>query len=118
MFIAWDTGSWSAADYTRPLPPDRLAIVAADGVFSYFDLRQAAARVATELMGEAGDLGQARVAFLVPPSFAHVVISRGIWLAGGVCVPLAVSHPPSAREHVIRDSGASVVVRGGRQAGE
>ena len=84
-------------------------------MFSYFDLRQAAARVAAELRGDAGTLSGARVAFLVPPSFAHVVISRGIWLAGGVCVPLAVSHPPAELEHVIRDSGASVVVGGGRQ---
>ena len=85
-------------------------------MFSYFDLRQAAARVAAELAGEGGDLREARVAFLVPPSFAHVVISRGIWMAGGVCVPLAVSHPPAELEHVVRDSGASVVVGGGRQA--
>ena len=84
-------------------------------MFSYFDLRQAAARVAAELTGDAGNLREARVAFLVPPSFAHVVISRGIWLAGGVCVPLAVSHPPAELEHVIRDSGATVVVGGGRQ---
>jgi len=85
-------------------------------VFSYFELQQAAARVAAELAGEAGGLREARVAFLVPPSFAHVVISRGIWIAGGVCVPLAVSHPPAELEHVIRDSGASVVVGSGRQA--
>lgn len=85
-------------------------------MFSYYDLRQAAARVAGELAGEGGDLREARVAFLVPPSFAHVVISRGIWMAGGVCVPLAVSHPPAELEHVVRDSDASVVVGGGRQA--
>ena len=56
------------------------------------------------------DLHEERVAFLVPPSFAYAVIARGIWLAGGVAVPLAVSHPPPELEHVIRDSGASVVV--------
>jgi malonyl-CoA/methylmalonyl-CoA synthetase len=85
-------------------------------VFSYYDLAQAAGRVAAELAGGAGDLDGARVAFLVPPSFAYVVISRAIWLAGGVAVPLAVSHPAAELEHVIRDSGASVVVGSGRQA--
>jgi malonyl-CoA/methylmalonyl-CoA synthetase len=85
-------------------------------VFSYYDLAQAAARVAAELAGGRGDLREERVAFLVPPSFAYVVISRGIWLAGGVAVPLAVSHPPAELEHVIRDSGASIVVGSGRQA--
>jgi malonyl-CoA/methylmalonyl-CoA synthetase len=95
---------------------DRLAIVAADGVFSYYDLAAAAARVAAELTRGSGALDGARVAFLVPPSFAYVVISRGIWLAGGVAVPLAVSHPPAELEHVIRDCAASIVIGGGRQA--
>ena len=95
---------------------DRLAIVAADGVFSHFDLAEAAARVATVLAGPDRDLREARVAYLVPPSFAHVVISRAIWRAGGVAVPLATSHPPAELEHVIRDSGAAIVIGSGRQA--
>src|SRR6478736_1528378 len=85
---------------------DRLAIVAADGVFSYFDLGESAARVAAGLLDGADDLREARVAFLVPPSFAHVAVSRGIWLAGGVAVPLATSHPAAELEYTIRDSGA------------
>ena len=98
---------------------DRLAIVAADGVFSYGDLAATAARVAGGLLdanGDGDDLREARVAFLVPPSFAHVAVQRGIWLAGGVAVPLAVSHPPAELEYVVRDSGASIVVASGRQA--
>src|SRR3982750_726044 len=100
-----------------PIARDRLAIVAADGVFSYFDLAQAAARIGAQLAGPGGHLREARVAYLVPPSFAHVVITRGIWLAGGVAVPLAVSHPPPELAHVVRDSGASIVIGSGRQAG-
>ena len=95
---------------------DRLAIVAADGVFSHYDLADAAARVAGELARDGADLAEARVAFLVPPTFAHVVVSRGIWLAGGVAVPLATSHPPAELEYVVRDSDASIVVGSGRQA--
>jgi malonyl-CoA/methylmalonyl-CoA synthetase len=45
-----------------------------------------------------------------------VVVSRGIWLAGGVAVPLATSHPPAELEYVIRDAEASIVVGSGRQA--
>jgi malonyl-CoA/methylmalonyl-CoA synthetase len=95
---------------------DRLAIVAADGVFSYFDLANAAARVAGEIAAGRADLDEDRVAFLVPPSFAHVVVSRAIWLAGGVAVPLATSHPPAELEYVIRDADASIVIGSGRQA--
>ena len=46
----------------------------------------------------------------MPPSFAYAAVQRGIWRAGGVAVPLAVSHPPAELDYVIRDSGASVVV--------
>jgi malonyl-CoA/methylmalonyl-CoA synthetase len=95
---------------------DRLAIVAADGVFSHADLDAAAAVVAAGLLDGASDLDEARVAFLVPPSAAYVAVQRGIWRAGGVAVPLAVSHPPAELEYVVRDAGASIVVGSGRQA--
>jgi len=88
----------------------RRAIIASDGTFSYDDLDEASRRVAGSLLGDNDDLNQTRVAFFVQPSFAYAAVQRGIWRAGGVAVPLAVSHPPSELEYVIRDSGASVVV--------
>jgi malonyl-CoA/methylmalonyl-CoA synthetase len=90
----------------------RLAIIASDGTYSYDDLDDASRRVAGRLLGDNDDLRQTRVAFLVTPSFAYAAVQRGIWRAGGVAVPLAVSHPPAELEYVIRDSGASVVVAG------
>jgi malonyl-CoA/methylmalonyl-CoA synthetase len=88
----------------------RIAIVAADGTFTYEQLDDASRRVAGALLGDNVDLNQNRVAFFVPPSFAYAAVQRGIWRAGGVAVPLAISHPPAELEYVIRDSGASVVV--------
>jgi malonyl-CoA/methylmalonyl-CoA synthetase len=88
----------------------RRAIIAADGVFTYDDLDDASKRVAGSLLADNDDLNQTRVAFLVHPSFAYAAVQRGVWRAGGVAVPLAVSHPPAELEYVIRDSGASVVV--------
>jgi malonyl-CoA/methylmalonyl-CoA synthetase len=88
----------------------RIAIIAVDGTFTYDQLDDASRRVAGALLGDNVDLNQTRVAFLVPPSFAYAAVQRGIWRAGGVAVPLAVSHPPAELEYVIRDSGASVVV--------
>src|SRR5918995_3131558 len=93
-----------------PDPISRPAIVAADGTFSYQDLDEASRRVAGALLGDNEDLNQTRVAFLIAPSFAYAAVQRGIWRAGGVAVPLAVSHPPAELECVIRDAGASVVV--------
>jgi len=38
------------------------------------------------------------------------VIQWGVWRAGGIAVPLAVSHPPAELEYVIRDAEAETVV--------
>ncbi|HEY2434746.1 MAG TPA: acyl-CoA synthetase [Vicinamibacterales bacterium] len=105
-------GQW----HNGRIDTDPLAIVAADGVFTYHDLAESAARVAAGLLDGAPDLQDARVAYLVPPSFGHVAVSRGIWQAGGVAVPLAVSHPEAELEYVVRDAGASIVVASGRLA--
>jgi malonyl-CoA/methylmalonyl-CoA synthetase len=88
----------------------RRAIIASDGVFTYDDLDDASKRVAGALLADNEDLNQTRVAFLIPPGFAYAAVQRGIWRAGGVAVPLAVSHPPAELEYVIRDSDAALVV--------
>jgi len=66
--------------------------------------------VATCLLAGRTELAEARVAFLAPAGFAYVATQWGIWRAGGVAVPLAVSHPPPELEYVIRDADAEVVV--------
>jgi malonyl-CoA/methylmalonyl-CoA synthetase len=88
----------------------RPAIIAADGTFTYEQLDDASRRVASALLAGREDLDEDRVAFLVPPSFAYAATQRGIWRAGGVAVPLAVSHPPAELEYVIQDAGARIIV--------
>jgi malonyl-CoA/methylmalonyl-CoA synthetase len=88
----------------------RRAIIANDGTFTYEQLDDASRRVASALLAGREDLDQDRVAFLVPPSFAYAATQRGIWRAGGVAVPLAVSHPPAELEYVIHDAGARIIV--------
>ena len=88
----------------------RRAIIAADGVFTYDDLDESSRRVSGALLADNEDLKETRVAFLVAPGFAYAAVQRGIWRAGGVAVPMAVSHPPAELDYVIRDSDASLVV--------
>ena len=88
----------------------RVAVVAGGRTYSYGDLDRASRRAAGALLDGSVDLDQARVAFFVQPGFEYVAVQRGIWRAGGVAVPLAVSHPPPELEYVIRDSGAAIVV--------
>jgi len=66
--------------------------------------------VAGKLLGDNANLNQTRVAFLVAPGFGYAAVQRGIWRAGGVAVPLAVSHPPAELEYVVRDTDAAIVV--------
>ena len=89
---------------------DKIAIAAVDGLLSYAQLDVASRSVATALLEGQADLDEARVAYFIPPSAAHVAVQRGIWRAGGVTVPLALSHPPPELEYVIRDADARTVV--------
>jgi malonyl-CoA/methylmalonyl-CoA synthetase len=90
--------------------PDRVAIVSAGRTYTYGDLDRASRSVAAALLQSADDLREARVAYLVTPGFEYAAVQRGIWRAGGVSVPLAISHPPVELEYVVRDSGAACVI--------
>jgi malonyl-CoA/methylmalonyl-CoA synthetase len=87
---------------------DRRAVIASDGSASYADLLASSARAASRLLLQAGtpggDLNGARIAFMVAPSLRHVVVQWGIFRAGGVAVPLCLSHPAPELAHVLDDS--------------
>lgn len=87
-----------------------MAIAEFHGEYSYAELLDASARAAACLLAGRPDLDEARVAFLVAPSFVHVAVQWGIWRAGGITVPLAMSHPASELEYVLADSGADIVI--------
>jgi malonyl-CoA/methylmalonyl-CoA synthetase len=87
-----------------------MKIIADGRAYSFDELDEASRRVAGAILGDNEDLNQTRVAFLVNPGFAYPAVQRGIWRAGGVAVPLAVSHPPAELEYVMRDAGVSVLV--------
>jgi malonyl-CoA/methylmalonyl-CoA synthetase len=89
---------------------DRIAIVSSEGRFTYQQLLSVSAQVAVNLLQEAQDLQEQRVAFLVPPGFDYVATQWGIWGAGGIAVPLCVVHPQPELEYVITDSGASIII--------
>ncbi|HML95278.1 MAG TPA: acyl-CoA synthetase [Thermodesulfobacteriota bacterium] len=98
---------------------ERTAIVDADGEYTYGRLLSASTAVASRLLeaGGADDLGEKRVAFIVSPGFDYPAILLGIWRAGGIAVPLCVSHPDPELEYVIKDSGAGFVIAGKEFAG-
>ncbi len=89
---------------------ERVAVVADEGSFSYADLLTASARVASGLLGDARDLAGERVAFMVSPGFAYVATLWGIWRAGGIAVPLCVTHPAPELSYTLADADAAQVV--------
>src|SRR5438270_328576 len=82
-------------------------VIAQGRSYTYRALRTAAARVAAALLAGAPDLGEARVAILVPPGFDYAAALYGTWLAGGVAVPLCLQHPPPEWDYVLDDAGAA-----------
>ena len=88
----------------------RTAVVAESRTLTYAELLDDSARVAAALLAGRGDLDGARVAFLVPPGWEYVAVQWGVWRAGGVAVPLAVSHPEAELEYVVRDADAETVI--------
>ncbi|HEX8395704.1 MAG TPA: acyl-CoA synthetase [Longimicrobium sp.] len=89
---------------------DRTAVVAHNGTLTYADLLDASARVAAALLDGRASLDGARVAFLTPPGWEYVAVQWGVWRAGGVAVPLAVSHPEAELEYVVLDADAETVI--------
>lgn len=88
----------------------RTAIVANEESYTYRQLLDASERVAHFLLDGQNDLNEQRIAFLVPPGFDYVAIQWGIWRAGGICVPLALSHPTPELEYVIGDAATSAII--------
>ena len=86
------------------------AIIDSKGHHTYGDLLQGSSAVASRLLDGVEDLREARVAFMIPPTFDYVQLQWGIWRAGGVAVPLCLSYPIPELAHVLDDAQPSVVV--------
>ena len=89
---------------------DRDAIIDGSGTYSYEDLLVSSARAAASLLDGRDSLEGDRVAFMVPPSFDYVATQWGIWRAGGVAVPLCLTHPAPELAFVLDDAEPTAVV--------
>ncbi len=93
-----------------------LAVVDAAGEqFTYAELLAASESVARWLLDREGlagaqDLDEERVALMVPSGFAYVAALLGVWRAGGVAVPLCVTHPAPELAYILDDTGATAVL--------
>ena len=82
-----------------------------DGViYKYEQLVSSTQKITGLLLNNSSDLNEARVAFMVQPGFHYVTTLWSIWLAGGVAVPLCVTHPLPSLEYVLDDTQSSILV--------
>lgn len=86
------------------------AIVVEEGTYTYSDLLRVSGIVATRLLSGRNNLNAGRICILVPPGWDYVVTLWGIWRAGGVAVPMAISHPPAELAYVIEDAKPEAIV--------
>ena len=88
----------------------RVAVVDGRGSTTYDVLHASADAVARALLSGRASLEEERVAILAAPGLPFVVALLGVWRAGGVAVPLALSHPPAEHAHVLDDAGVTQVL--------
>ena len=60
---------------------DRTAIVSNGNDYTYQQLLVQSSVVAANLLNNSTDLNEARIAFLIPPSFEYTALQWGIWAA-------------------------------------
>ena len=82
-----------------------------DGViYKYAQLIASTEKFSGILLNNTPDLNEARVAFMVSPGFDYVKTLWGIWIAGGVAVPLCITHPLPSLKYVLDDTHSSILV--------
>ena len=89
--------------------PGRPAVAAGDGLLTYQELDRLSNQVARALLGQGVAPGD-RVGILAPKSAAAIVAVYGVLKAGACYVPLDPKAPAARLSHIVRDSGAAVIV--------
>lgn len=89
---------------------DRDAISSHGVVYTYQQLINSSQSFAQSYLAVNGDLCEERVVFMVKPGFNYVMVQWGIWLAGGVAVPVSVTSPFETLQYVLNDTKATHLV--------
>lgn len=96
--------------------PDRIALGDDHGTHTYGQLLEASRRGAARLLDGRPDLDEGRVVFMVEPSYGYVVTQWSVWRAGGVAVPLCLTHPEPELAYAIETTAPSLAVASARHA--
>ncbi len=88
----------------------RVAIEDPDGTHTYDSVLAGARATASHLLDGRPDLEGERVALLCRPGLDFTTALVGVWLAGGLAVPLHPDFPVTELDHAVTEAGVTVVV--------
>jgi malonyl-CoA/methylmalonyl-CoA synthetase len=89
---------------------DRTAVLDPDGAHTFAEILDRGRSVARALLAGRPDLDGERVAVVCRPGRDFCAAVLGVWLAGGMAVPLHPAHPLAELTHPVTDAGVSEVV--------
>lgn len=89
---------------------NNIAIEVGSQQYTYADLMTASSKLAFHILNGTSDLKEQRVAYMVHPGFDYVTTLWAIWQAGGVAVPMCLTHPLPSLQHVVEDAQVTIVV--------
>lgn len=88
----------------------RQAIQSEGKSFTYREVKKEALAIARRLLGDKNDLAEARIAFMISGSERYIQTLWGIWLAGGIAVPLSEQHPIPSLDYMLKDTGVKILI--------
>jgi len=86
------------------------ALIDSNGSYTYKDLLKASQTIASLLLNKKNDLNESRIAYMIQPSFEYVSSKLGIWLSGGIAVPLCISHTEPEIEYILNNIEAESII--------
>ena len=89
--------------------PDKKALVACDGEFSYSELDAYANRIADSLI-KRGVKEQSRVALMLPRTSRMIMAMFGVMKAGSAYIPCDPEYPVERIQHILNDSHAAYII--------
>jgi malonyl-CoA/methylmalonyl-CoA synthetase len=96
---------------------NRTAVRDDAGSYTYAELAADSESGASRLLERATDLNEGRVAFMVESSYQYVRVQWSVWRAGGIAVPLCLTHPAPELEYVLDTTRPALAVASAAFAG-
>jgi len=90
----------------------KIALTDSKGSISYQALYQEAIKIASFLLNffQTNHLQERRIAFLYQATREYVALQWGVWLSGGIAVPLSPLHPIHEINYVLQDADCSLIL--------